>query len=74
MPVQNPKLLQDFQYKGYYIEQDSELDLDYINKQWSVDGMLVHQETGDRIEARIDTNGPDALVEELQQLVDEQTE
>jgi len=35
---------------------------------------LVHQETGDRIEARIDTNGPDALVEELQQLVDEQTE
>jgi len=70
MPVKNPKLLQDFSYKGYEISDEVELDLDFIEDRWCVEGKLVHPQTGDRIEARIEENGPEALIRQLQQLVD----
>ncbi len=70
MPVKNPKLLKDFSYKGYEISDEVELDLNFIEERWKVDGKLVHRQTGDRIEARIEENGPDALIRQLQQLVD----
>jgi hypothetical protein len=71
MPVKNPKLLQDFSYKGYEISGEAELDLNFIEERWSVDGKLVHRQTGNRIEARIEESGPDALIRQLRQVIDQ---